>query len=126
MKSKASVRPSKASAISLAIMGTLFLIFGVVFIWNTADGDARPYALMFMVLWVAICGLMVVYGLSFIFSKRPPAVTEIDIEGLGGVSAEGGTDFASKLRGLESLRKDGLISEEEYTAKRSQIMKEKW
>ncbi len=80
MKSKASVRPSKASAIATVIIGTLFLVFAVVFIGNTAEGEARPYVLMFMVIWIAVCGFTVVYGLTIIFSKRPPAVTEIDME----------------------------------------------
>ncbi len=35
-------------------------------------------------------------------------------------------DFETRLRGLESLRKDGLISEEEYRAKRENLMRENW
>ncbi len=35
-------------------------------------------------------------------------------------------DFETRLRGLESLRKDGLISEEEYRAKRESLMRENW
>lgn len=35
-------------------------------------------------------------------------------------------DFAERLRDLERLREDELISEEEYQAKRTQIMTDKW
>ncbi len=126
MKSKASVRPSKASAIATVIIGTLFLVFAVVFIGNTAEGEARPYVLMFMVIWIAVCGFMIVYGLTIIFSKRPPAVTEIDMEDRQSDSPGAGIDFVSKLRKLESLRREGLINEEEYKTKRSEIMQEKW
>jgi len=35
-------------------------------------------------------------------------------------------NFESRLRKLESLKKDGLITEEEYQQKRGEIMKEKW
>lgn len=51
------------------------------------------------------------------------AVDESDIK-MGTDSAA--LDFEEKLRKLESLRQDGLISEEEYQQKRSEIMKENW
>jgi hypothetical protein len=34
--------------------------------------------------------------------------------------------FVGKLRGLESLKKEGLISEEEFKLKRAEIMEQKW
>jgi hypothetical protein len=39
---------------------------------------------------------------------------------------EAAIDFAERLRKLEALRKDNLVSEEEFQAKRKQIMDEKW
>jgi hypothetical protein len=139
MTKKAYVRPTKASSIVTVIMGTLFLVFGVVFVLTTADGEARPYALMFMVVWIVACGSMIVYGLMIIFSKRPPAGVEVDIptfrfepdvkETDGGPENTGhltGMDFETKLRKLEVLRKEGLVSEKEYEQKRSEIMGEKW
>ena len=37
-----------------------------------------------------------------------------------------GTDFDARLRKLEGLRKDGLVNDEEYRAKRAEILGEKW
>ncbi len=125
MKSKAFVRPSKTSAIALLVIAPLFLVFGVA-LCGTADGEARPYAMIFLVIWVAACGSMIIYGLSVLFSKRPPALTEIDIEDMESDRPASGIDFESKLKKLESLRKEGLISGEEYRTKRSEIMREKW
>lgn len=125
MKSKASVRPSKASGIVLLIIAPLFLVFGVA-LCGAAEGEARPFAMIFLLIWIVICGSMIVYAFSIVFSKRPPALTEIDIEDTKTDNFGSGIDFESKLRKLESLRKDGLISGEEYSAKRSEIMKEKW
>lgn len=125
MKTKASVRPTKASAVVNVILGTLFLVFGAT-LCLAADGEARKFAMMFLVIWVTACGSIIVYGLSILFSKRPPALTEIEMEGMEIDGPSSGGDFAAKLRKLESLRKDGLISEEEYLMKRSQIMMEKW
>jgi cytochrome c-type biogenesis protein CcmH/NrfG len=35
-------------------------------------------------------------------------------------------DFADGLRKLESLRKEGIINEEEFKKKRAEIMERKW
>jgi hypothetical protein len=35
-------------------------------------------------------------------------------------------DFAARLRALEKLREDGLVSEEEYQKKRVEILGENW
>jgi hypothetical protein len=35
-------------------------------------------------------------------------------------------DFEGRLRKLESLRRDGLISEAEYARKRAEILGERW
>lgn len=139
MDNKAYVRPSKAVSVFMVIICTLFLVFGIVFVGTTAEGEASPYALMFMVLWIVVCGGMIVYSLSIIFSKSPPAVEEVEIPTLrvapaptepGGDPENKGRvtemDFETKLRKLESLRREGLISEKEYKQKRSEIMGEKW
>ncbi|MBP1660353.1 MAG: hypothetical protein H6P95_1545, partial [Candidatus Aminicenantes bacterium] len=35
-------------------------------------------------------------------------------------------DFAGRLRQLESLRQDGLVTDDEYRAKRAEILGGKW
>ena len=47
----------------------------------------------------------------------------VEINGM--VGGEEGS-FAAKLRELDVLKKDGLISEEEYQNKRAVIMQDKW
>ena len=46
--------------------------------------------------------------------------------GDGRDSGKPGVDFDSKLRKLEGLRKDGLITEAEFARKRAEIMDGKW
>jgi hypothetical protein len=126
MNGRITVRPPRASAIVMIVMGILFLAFGVVLV-NAAEGEARPFALMFGILWVAVCVGIVVYGLCILSRGKAPAMAVIDVESApeGGNSSEG-TDFEAKLRKLERLRKERLISEEEYRRKRTEIMAEKW
>jgi hypothetical protein len=64
---------------------------------------------------------MIVYGLLMLTRKKPPSMMEMDLEYTG---TEG--DFETRLRKLESLRKENLISRQEYDTKRAEIMGEKW
>jgi hypothetical protein len=51
---------------------------------------------------------------------------KIEIAEISGVAAETESDFAARLRDLEELKKDGLLSDEEYGRKRAEIMQGKW
>lgn len=126
MNGKITVRPPRASAIVLIVMGILFLAFGVVLV-DAAEGEARPLVMMFGILWAVVCIGFVVYGLCILSRGKAPAMAVIDVESApeGGNRAEG-ADFDVKLRKLERLRKEQLISEEEYRRKRTEIMAEKW
>ena len=64
---------------------------------------------------------------SNVFSERGIATTEIDIEGddfLGRPSEQ--LPFDERLRKLEQLRKEELITEIEYRQKRDELMAMKW
>lgn len=51
---------------------------------------------------------------------------DIEVEEVSNSEEESKSDFSSRLRNLDSLKKDALISEDEYTSKRKEIMDEKW
>ena len=126
MNRQITVRPPKASAIVMIVMGFLFLAFGVVLV-RSAEGEARPLALMFGILWTAVCISFIFFGLSILSRRKAPAMATIDVESVpGGKNSAEGTDFEEKLRKLRRLRKERLISEEEYRRKRAEIMAETW
>jgi hypothetical protein len=52
-------------------------------------------------------------------------VLEVDGAASGAIPAPGG-DFAARLRALEKLREDHLITEEEYRRKRAEILDARW
>ncbi|ETK28566.1 SHOCT domain-containing protein [Paenibacillus larvae] len=57
----------------------------------------------------------------------PDSQTAIPMPPAGGFHDERVQDsFEIRLRSLEHLRRDGLISEEEYQEKRKQILEDKW
>ena len=126
MNGKIIVRPPRASAIVMIVMGILFLAYGITLV-GLAEGDARPPVLIFGILWAAVCIGIIVYGLCILSRRKTPAVAIIDVESAPeGENRTEGTDFEAKLRKLERLRKERLISEEEYRRKRTEIMAEKW
>ncbi|WP_409343251.1 SHOCT domain-containing protein [Paenibacillus sp. MBLB4367] len=46
--------------------------------------------------------------------------------GKSSLASPAADDFESKLRKLDGLRRDGLITEEEFAAKRKELMEQKW
>lgn len=121
-----SVRPPRTSSVVMIGMGLLFLFFGIAFI-AVAEGEARPFVLVFGILWIAVCIGFIVFGIYSLSRGKAPAVAIIDVESSPEEgNREEGADFEAKLRKLERLRKERLISEEEYRRKRTEIMAEKW
>jgi hypothetical protein len=119
-------RPTKLSGVVMIVIGAIFLLFGMVPL-NAAEGEARPFALIFGVIWVLICLSFIIYGIYVLTSAKPSAGIVYDIEDNNmniGPSASG--DFEVRLRKLEKLKDDRLITEEEYKSKRAEIMKEQW
>lgn len=105
------------------VLSVLFLFFGVFLIF-TAEGEAMPFAAVFGIIWVIACLSILLQSL-----RTYRAVTSSDPFEAGELT-EGdkpdGTAWATRLRELECLRNERLITEEEYSKKRSQILDEKW
>jgi hypothetical protein len=119
-------RPTKPSGIAMIVIGIVFLAFSAVpFI--AAEGEARPYAMIFGTVWVLMCIGFIVYGAYILVSAKPSIGIVYDIEGsapTAGSNAD--NDFDTRLRKLEKLKQDRLISEEEYRRKREEIVKDPW
>lgn len=124
----ASVRPSPLASKVTIVMLILFLIFGVFVMSNAPD---EPAIAIFRIIWILACIGGIIYSIRNLstYSKEqkkriPPTAGEV-VE-LVSEDETGEKNFETKLRKLESLRKDGLITEEEYQKKRKEIMDEKW
>jgi hypothetical protein len=110
----------------MIVAGGIFLLFGAVPL-GAAEGEARPFALVFGAVWILFCLSFIVYGIHVVVSDRPAVgmVLEVDGAASGAIPAPGG-DFAARLRALEKLREDHLITEEEYRRKRAEILDARW
>ncbi len=108
----------RTAVLAQTVLAVLFLPAGAFFAW-IAEGEAKPFALFFGLVWTVGCG--------FLFCRGRRALKELK-EGTFALdfSLEGEDSPSSRLRELEELRRDHLISEEEYGKKRAEIMEEKW
>lgn len=107
---KVRVKPSKFSSAIAGIMGIIFVIFGITQI---------PVMGVFGVVWTLGAAGVAGYHLYNFFSSNGAGVYEIDIH-------EQQEDFDVKLRKLDKLYQDGIISKEEYESKKSEILNSKW
>jgi hypothetical protein len=120
MTTKVYAKPPKTIFIAQLIIIPLFMIFGIVLI-SVADREVRPFVAIFFLIWEAVCVALLVNAVKALKLLKNGTIEVAEISGL--VGAEG--SFATKLRELDALKKDGLITEEEYQNKRALIMQDK-
>jgi amino acid permease len=110
-----------ASVIGI-VAASAMLVFGVVF-FRLLDEDASEIGRIFIVFWMLIVILIMVYYGYNLKSRKVSlsALAEIDLD-----LPAGSGNIEEKLRSLERMKKDHLITDTEYLQKRKEIMTEKW
>lgn len=130
---KISLTPSKT--ISAGSIGVLifFLIFGIGFaflIGNVLQENEAPILMstlfyLFIIIWNGTVLFMLIYHIKNFKNENGLSLFEVRTE----KEYESGSykdNPIQKLRDLEMLKKDGLVSEYEYQQKRTEIMKKSW
>jgi hypothetical protein len=111
------VKPSRSQAALGMVMGIVFVGIGILVV--------IPIFGPFGMIWTLMSLALAVYFAINVFSSRGLAHTEIDIEN-GAKPEEGELQFDERLRRLERLREERLISADEYQRKREEIMGQSW
>jgi hypothetical protein len=131
MAQKAYVRATKPALIVGIIAILAFLLFGIIFFFFLMK-EGAAVGMIFMVFWIFVVMLMggiFIYNLlNYNKNVESNVAEEIVIPDITRVQETMGIvgDFADELRKLESLRREGIISEEEFKKKRAEIMERKW
>lgn len=118
---RVTYRPSRATGILGTVMGGVFVLIGIFF--------AIPNAGAFGVLWTLFAVAITAFNAYNAFGKKYVG-PEIRIEEEGAEDAPAAAPAAApagaaeRLRELEGLRAQGLITEEEYARKRQEILSE--
>ena len=137
MSKKLSVKPgeiTRSASTAAIVVAAGFLVFGLVlasvgFRENGNEPVLRFLILLFGVIWAAACVGIIVFNARLLGRKGSAgteSLFEIETEEDGRAGNNAGDAFDSRLRKLEGLRKDGLITEDEYRRKRGEIMGQKW
>lgn len=113
---RVTYRPSRATGILGTVMGGVFVLIGIFF--------AIPNAGALGVLWTLFAVAITAFNAYNAFGKKYVG-PEIRIEEDGAEDAPAApAGAAERLRELEGLRAQGLITEEEYARKRQEILSE--
>jgi len=127
----ASVRPSPLVSVIGIAGGIIGMGIGIAFL-AAVPAEPGPEGLrsFFFLVWFLVCGGIVAYYVRNLASFRKDEAAGVPLTATDVVEMEqdeaAATDFAGRLRKLEGLRRDGLVSEEEFQRKRKEIMDEKW
>lgn len=109
-KYRVTKRPGKASGAMSAVVGGIFVLIGIFV--------AIPTFGAFGILWTLMAAAMCGYGIYSAFGKKYVG-PEITIE-----SDAQPDDAKSRLQKLQELYDSGLISYDEFEAKRREIIAE--
>ncbi|MCF8051503.1 MAG: SHOCT domain-containing protein [Desulfobacterales bacterium] len=134
---KVHVTPGGLTALQAKIgivIASFFLLLGLVFgvvvgLENTSSSEGGLMILqgVFLLIWVVACLSIIVFYARLLSKRTPEQNSLLDVHLENTVDAAPNTgDFESRLRKLERLKQDGLITEPEYVAKREKILQEKW
>jgi hypothetical protein len=135
------IKPGREASILAAVLAFAMGIFGIVvlapaFASGPSFGPPGSAASGFVTIWIiAAFGIAAFYAYNA-FSKRGASLIDIDTTEApswsGTDSAEHAplvapaADFETRLRKLEALKQDGLITDSEYDSKRAEILSERW
>ena len=131
--SKTFLSPSKPVSAGSFIILILLLFFGIGFAVivgnvlseNDVPSIIRVFFFLFIIMWIGGVVFMLIYHAKNYNSEK--GISLIDINSETGIENKGIQNTPSeRLRDLELLKKDGLITEKEYEEKRAQILGERW
>ena len=121
ISTKLYVKPAKTLFVAQMVIVPLFMVIGFLFLF-VADREVRVFLALFVLIWEAVCIAILVNAVKALKRMRDGKIEVAELRG----PAEADSDFAKKLRDLEALKTDGLLTEDEYLEKRDEILKAKW
>jgi hypothetical protein len=128
-----NIEPSELASIGELITPLFFLLLGIalsvlggnVFAGNEESSTIFILFIIFMLVWIGTALYMLAYRIINLIREKRMSLDDIEAEPYFQTIDEI-SDPTQKLRSLEMLKKDGLISRDEFKRKRKEIMQQKW
>lgn len=123
------IKPGKGISALSAVVALGMGIFGLLFLVPMFGSAGGPAGGVFALLWVLVTfGMAAFYGYNAL-SDRGVSLLDVDEPTRSPPSRPSdvlSADFEDRLRKLDALRRDGLVTDAEYHAKRAEILAERW
>ena len=114
-RKRVTYRPSKSQAVFGGVVGAFFVLIGIFVVIPTFGA----FGILWTLMAVGITGMNLYHAFGSGYSGP-----EIHIEEEGAGNPLPGGDTQSRLQELQALNDQRLITQEEYEAKRKEILKE--
>lgn len=124
MDFRGNVRPGKAASVMGVLGGLLFLVLGLFVVIPTFG--------LFGVIWTLFALIMAGFYAYNLISPTGSSLYQVDVSPSGPDPAPGvarevdPTDPAARLRRLDRMFDEGLITTDEHESKRAAILSEPW
>jgi hypothetical protein len=129
MRQKAYVKTTKPGLVAGIIVVIAFMAFGIFFFSLLSGEPDAGIGQTFLTIWMFV---LLIIGGFFVnnlinYDKNPEASVAEEIDMPDAINTrEVEVSFDEKLRKIDKLKKEGLISDAEFEAKRQEIMQQKW
>jgi len=117
------------------VVAVLFLLFGLVFgfvvLGDMPESEEGLQVLIggFFLIWIVVCLSVIAINLRLLArqqSHEENSLLKFSFDEPTGSNTAETDDFESRMRKLERLKRDRLITEQEYQTKRARIINDKW
>ncbi|MFD1736969.1 SHOCT domain-containing protein [Bacillus salitolerans] len=109
------VKPSKSSSVLGMVIGIIFVCIGVFQFISVG---------IFGIIWTLVAATITIYHAVNVFSKEGVSSYQVDV-GAHNNTKTTSEDIEADIRKLHRLMEDNIISEEEYTRKKEELLN-KW
>jgi hypothetical protein len=117
MDLRGRVRPGKSVSTLGLVVAVVLVLIGLTVV--------TPAMGAIGLLWTIVALAIALFHAYNLLAPGGVSVVDVDLE-RGSSELPNPSDFDRRLHDLEALRSDGLISQEEYERKRTEILADRW
>ena len=127
-RKRVTYRPSKSGSVAAGVIGVIFVFIGL-FVIIPSSSQAGDFGMFFGLLWTILSGVTAGVNFYQAFGKGyiGPEIhieEENETEHAQSISPPSASDAQARLTELKALYDQRLITQEEYEAKRKEILEE--
>ena len=118
------IKPTRSTLTMMRIASVIVALVGAGMIAGVvSNGLLEEDGGLFVIIWIAVCVAIIGFALFMAFSRKGSNDVILSIEEEGSSpSASSGESVEARLKTLDGLKRQKLISDEEYRKQRERII----